>query len=428
MLVPKSLLSALLAAPLFLLGCAHDPSLPGDDAEASPQDIVIRGELSYLPRIAVPPDAVAVVEVRTGPAPSGEIVEARQWSLDGRQVPVDFTFEFDPPDTRPGSIHVFRGFLGSAGSRSWISEPVVIDTRAAVHDLGTLMLERAKPSLFVSDLICGERRARVTSSAEGLVLESAGQRFELTEVVSTSGARYQMPGDPDTEFSSKGDLASVRLVGVDWPECEVRPAPALQASGNEPGWRLDLDTETLTLIWDYGSHVLAANTPAPVLAERITSYGTRVGDRRLVIALHDRVCADDMTGMPHPKRVIISLDDRILRGCGGEPEELLSGDWVIEDVDGRGIVDSSRATLEFDGNGRIGGRGSCNRYGGDYRLSGEGLAVSGLFSTEMACVEALMRQEQRVFAILDAVSRFEVDDTGALILHAADGRTLTARR
>jgi len=428
MLVPKSLLPAVLAAPLFLLGCAHDPSLPSDSSEASPQSIVIRGELSYRPRIALPPDAVAVIEWRAGPAPSGEIVAQRQWPLNGRQVPIDFTLEVDPTEVRPGFVHAFRGFLGRVGDRNWISEPVVIDTAVAVHDLGTLMLEQTQPGFFVSDLACGERRARVTSSAEGLVFETGDQRFRLSEVLSASGARYQLPGDPETEFWSKGERASVRLSGVDWPECVVRPASALRASGNEPGWRLDLDTETLTLSWDDGAQALAVNTPAPVLTERVTSYGTQVGDRRLVIAAHEQVCADDMTGMPHPKRVILSLDDRILRGCGGEPEDLLLGEWVIEDIDGRGIIDASRATVAFDGEGHIGGRGSCNSYGGDYRLSGEGLVVAELFSTQMACVEGLMRQERRVFAILEAVSRFELDDTGSLILHAQDGRTLTARR
>lgn len=428
MFLSKSLLPALLAASLALLGCAHDPAPSLGDPEAAPRGVLIRGQLSYAPRIALPPDAVAWVEVRAGPAPSGEIIEARQWPLEGRQVPVDFKLEFDPGEARRGSLHVFRAGLNSGGDRKWISEPVVIDGRASVANLGTLMLERPQPGHTVDDLLCGDRRARVTASAERLLLESAGERFELDPVVSASGARYQRPGDPDTEFWSKGEQARLRLAGVDWPECEVRPAPALRASGNEPGWRLDLDSATLTLRWDYGEHVLAANTPAPVFAERVTSYGTRVGDRRLVIALHDQVCADDMTGMPHPKRVILSLDDRILRGCGGEPEDLLLGEWVIEDVDGRGIVDASRATLAFDGEGRIGGRGSCNSYGGSYRLSGEGLALSQVFSTQMACVEALMRQEQRVFAILEAVNRFEVDDTGALILHAGDGRTLTARR
>lgn len=358
--MPKPLLAALpvaVAALLILLGCAHDPVPSVDDEEAPSQGMVIRGELSYLPRIALPPDALAVVELRAGPAPSGEVIAARRIDLEGRQVPVSFELEVDPAELRPGRVHVFRGRLRSSGDVDWVSEPLVIDTASAAHGLGTLMLERQQTP--------------------------------------------PVAGDPE---------------------------PVLVARGNEPGWRLDLDADTLTLSWDYGAGELAAVTPEPVATAGVISYGTVAGDHRLGIAVHDQPCTDDMTGMPYPKRVIVSLDDRVLRGCAGEPRDLLLGEWVIEDVDGRGIVDASRATLLFDTEGRVGGRGSCNRYGGSYSLSGEGLAVSGLFSTMMACVDSLMNQEQRIFAILEAVSRFEVDATGALILHTADGRTLTARR
>lgn len=429
MSLPHSRLPAVLFTLLLMAGCVHDPSTAAADPEKLPQSMIIRGELSYRQRIALPPDTVAVVEWRAGPAPTGEVVAERQFPLGGRQVPIDFTFEVGPADIRPGFVHVVRGALRSSGGMHWISEPLAIDTKVAVHDLGTLMLERQqRPGLVVSDLLCGAQRARVISTAQGLVLETVGGRLMLREIVSASGARYQLPNDPGTEFWNKGERATVRLAGDDWPECEVTPAAALIARGNEPGWRLDLDAETLTLNWDYGAHEFAATTPAPVFSERATSYGIRIDDRRLAIAVHDQICADDMTGMPHPKRVIVSIDDRILRGCGGEPKDLLLGEWVIEDVDGRGSIDSARATVVFDGGGRIGGRGSCNNYGGSYRLSGEGLAVSDLFSTLMACAEGLMRQEQQVFAILEAVGRFELDETGALILHAHDGRTLTARR
>ncbi len=426
--MPKPSLLALLVTLLVMVGCAHDPAAPLEGAEALPQSIAIRGELSYLPRIALPEDAVAVVELRAGPAPSGEIVAERQFPLSGRQVPIDFTFEVDPVELRPGRVHVFRGFLRSDNGMSWVSEPLAIDRSLASHHLGTLMLDRRQIPRLASDLVCGDKRARVSASSEGLVLEAAGKRFELSAVVSASGARYQLAGDPGTEFWSKGERATLRLAGVDWPQCEVTPAPALLARGNEPGWRLDLDTETLTLSWDYGEGELAANTPAPVFDGQVTSYGTRVGDHSLLIAVHDQICADDMTGMPHPKRVIVSLDERVLRGCGGEPKDLLLGEWVIEDVDGRGMIEASRATVVFDTGGRMGGGGSCNSYGGRYSLTGEGLTVSGLFSTLMACVEALMTQEQRIFAILEGVARFEVDETGALILHTFDGRSLTARR
>jgi hypothetical protein len=39
-----------------------------------------------------------------------------------------------------------------------------------------------------------------------------------------------------------------------------------------------------------------------------------------------------------------------------------------------------------------------------------------------------MNQEQGYLVLLEAVTRFEIARDGALILHAADGRSLRARR
>lgn len=49
-------------------------------------------------------------------------------------------------------------------------------------------------------------------------------------------------------------------------------------------------------------------------------------------------------------------------------------------------------------------------------------------ATMMICPPALMEQEARLIETLSAVSSFEVNDTGALILSTEAGVTLTARR
>jgi heat shock protein HslJ len=45
----------------------------------------------------------------------------------------------------------------------------------------------------------------------------------------------------------------------------------------------------------------------------------------------------------------------------------------------------------------------------------------------MACPEALMAQERRVFEALEHVDRFDIDATGALVLIGADRPLMTAR-
>lgn len=46
----------------------------------------------------------------------------------------------------------------------------------------------------------------------------------------------------------------------------------------------------------------------------------------------------------------------------------------------------------------------------------------------MAGAPALMQQERLFLDLLAQVRHFTLDATGALVLHAADGRTISARR
>jgi heat shock protein HslJ len=143
----------------------------------------------------------------------------------------------------------------------------------------------------------------------------------------------------------------------------------------------------------------------------------------------NRSCADTMSGMPHPKTVVVVYGGEELRGCGGRPAELLQGaEWVVEDVNGGGILAGSRGTLHFGSDGSISGRSFCNAYSGSYTLTGEGLSITLAASTRMACTPPLMDQEKVFTDLLADVRRFEVGADGALILHTDDGRTIRAGR
>jgi heat shock protein HslJ len=136
-----------------------------------------------------------------------------------------------------------------------------------------------------------------------------------------------------------------------------------------------------------------------------------------------------MSGMPHPNEVVVVFDGKRLNGCGGDPAALLQGaEWVVEDINGAGVIDGSRVTLNFVSGQRISGRASCNAYTGAYTLTGETLTISNTGVTMMACAPALMQQENLFLDVLKNVQGFALAADGALILRAGDGRTLTARR
>jgi putative lipoprotein len=99
------------------------------------------------------------------------------------------------------------------------------------------------------------------------------------------------------------------------------------------------------------------------------------------------------------------------------------GDWLVEDISGRGVIDNLPSTLTFDANGRVYGAGGCNRFTGAIKSSADGLSFGPLAATQMACPPAIADQESRYFAALAAVRSARVE--GAfLILRAADGTQL----
>ena len=107
----------------------------------------------------------------------------------------------------------------------------------------------------------------------------------------------------------------------------------------------------------------------------------------------------------------------------------LAGDeWVVEDLAGRGVIDGARATLMFGADGRLSGNTSCNNYFADYRADNGRLTLTNPGVTKRACPPAVMGQESRFLTILNAVSSYRFDDTGALILSTPAGTTMVAHR
>jgi heat shock protein HslJ len=96
---------------------------------------------------------------------------------------------------------------------------------------------------------------------------------------------------------------------------------------------------------------------------------------------------------------------------------------MVEYIGERPVIDNSPATIEFAGNGRVGGNASCNRFVGEYALSGSSLSFGKLGATKMMCPPALMEQEARFLAALERVSKVQIQN-GLLVLLDVEGVTV----
>jgi heat shock protein HslJ/uncharacterized lipoprotein YbaY len=415
-------LTTALAGALLLAACAVPSGAPDDR-------LIVSGSLTYRERIALPPDAMAVTELREG-SDGAVLAESRQ-PLGGRQVPIPFELTLPRQALGPGA-HAVRGAIFVGGRPAWVSEPKFIAAGAATIDVGALLLARYEPLAFASDLRCGDRFARFgigkRNGKDVPQLDAGGRRYDLKEVVSASGAKYEAIDDPRTTVWTKGDRATVVVAGETWPECTLEaagPRP-FRARGNEPFWSLEASDRGLRFATPDGK--LQGPAPALQSSAGIRRYTGTLQGKPVTVTVTPGVCSDTMTGMPHPARVEVEFDGRTLRGCGGEPVQLLLGEWIVTDIGGAKPVDGSRASLAFGEEGRLSGNGSCNRYTASFKLTGEALTVGKAASTMMACEPKLMEQEKRFLDILQQVQRFEIGAAGELVLIDPSGKKITARR
>jgi len=122
-----------------------------------------------------------------------------------------------------------------------------------------------------------------------------------------------------------------------------------------------------------------------------------------------------------------SGDEHAAGALESDSFSLTSGEWVVEDINGKGVIDHSRSSLNFSGDGRLSGRAGCNNHTGSYQAEKGRLETDHLAVTFRACLPALAHQERAFLDILTDARSFEFTPTGALVISDTQGRTITSR-
>jgi len=83
---------------------------------------------------------------------------------------------------------------------------------------------------------------------------------------------------------------------------------------------------------------------------------------------------------------------------------------------------SPKASLfvHFKSAGKLTGHGGCNRFFGQYKISGNEISIGPIGSTRMACAESVMALEMAFFSALEGAKSFRRDKT-KLVLFKASG-------
>ena len=148
----------------------------------------------------------------------------------------------------------------------------------------------------------------------------------LDRVRAASGARYE---GNDVLYWNRGDEALLRVGEEEFRGCTMdrggwvwaaarRRGVDFRASGNEPGWYLELSRgDSLHLEYDYGERRLTVATPEVVVEGmgdvRKVRFGT--SDSALRLTIEEEPCVA-VSGTEFPKTVTVDVGGTSYQGCG----------------------------------------------------------------------------------------------------------------
>jgi len=131
--------------------------------------------------------------------------------------------------------------------------------------------------------------------------------------------------------------------------------------------------------------------------------------------------------------LLLGLLAILMAGCSSmklnDSSRELMGEWRIEYIAGRPVIDYSPATITFTEDLKLAGNASCNRYFGSYTLNNDKLKIgSPMGSTMMMCAEALMDQEGRMMKALEAVETMRLENGLLILIDSSQEEIIRASR
>ena len=304
------------------------------------------------------------------------------------------------------------------------------------------------------DYDCAGTAIEVIYLEHRAILQFDGESVRLGPVAAASGARFQGWRADGVLIGvwDKGGTATLNVAGNDYPECSLIEAPAAaeteamspaetptaapapevirtySARGNEPFWLVQADATEVR--WSTADHVAAdvfTGLTRTTRADGFALAATREGGA-LALSANASVCRDSMTGMPHPDTVVVQVDGREFRGCGGNPIDVLTPNaWTVTSIGGA-AMSGRPPTLQFSADGQASGFAGCNRWTSSAVLSGEGLRIGMAAATRMACLDdTASKQESDFLAALSRITGFDVDAYGDQLMKAGNETVIVAK-
>ena len=190
--------------------------------------------------------------------------------------------------------------------------------------------------------------------------------------------------------------------------------------------------------------VSLADAPAAVIGERKVapagqvpikfeiSFDPSVIRPNLTYALQARITADDrllfITDVSYqvdplsdaPQAIVLKM---VAPHDTPTAAALIGQSWLVEYIDGIGVITEPQATFRISEAGKAGGSGPCNVYFATAKVDGEMITISDIGSTYKACAPEVMAEEKALFEALAKAASYHVE-AGRLIIADKDGRDI----
>jgi uncharacterized membrane protein len=124
--------------------------------------------------------------------------------------------------------------------------------------------------------------------------------------------------DATIEYTDGRRVECVENRRQSWIEDAKLRGADYRATGNEPGWTLELFSDSIRFVTAYGTELYSFTTPAPEVDQqnRRTIYRTSSAEHGLTVTITYGICSDDMSGESFESTVELLFDGSALRGCG----------------------------------------------------------------------------------------------------------------
>lgn len=315
----------------------------------------------------------------------------------------------------------------------------------ATAAMGVLLAACSKDDGSVQYYNCGETPIKTQMGAEQLTLTMEDKTYLLLREVTQNGDVYKNDDDGvNVTFTPSEEGARVQIdrrrlpacTAVEWKEKEE--ITHFKAFGNEPGWIVEVAPGLVTAMRGTDGQTYAISRKE---GEGLKgSYSLNDGDVKVSIkdASKKEPCRDTMSGQYFAHHVTMKFNGETFKGCGDSSPKVQQNNtpitgavWVVEDIDGKGIIDRSFLNVRINDRGFINADTMCGRFAAPYTLEGNTITLGEEFKpigSRVCRGEALEEQKTRFMDILANIEHYAYRLDGGMVMFTPKGQTITFRK